>query len=385
MDTVERLTAAFRREPVDRVPVVAWLGLPLIRRMTPSSLTMLDLFDLWVEDPVSSIVKLQENLGLDPILCTHSFFLGTVQRWGEKCMPWPADALENWRVVEEPLRAESSRRYFRRTIATPAGQFTYTFCIENHSCWQLDYLLKKPDDIQLVQYQPDPARADLSRLRSMIDKVGHRAFFTHSVSGIWHEAAKLRNITTLMLDVHDRPEWVRSLLEQIARYKVREMQALATIGVHSVLYNETSLGVGMSPTMYREFILPLDRQVVRAARQAGLLVSYHNCGRSTKILELMADTGTDALETLTPPGLSGDTNLADAKHRVGARVCLFGGFSERVLVEDDPSKVQDEVKRCIDAAADGGGYILRTAGQVLDARPGSIDAMVKTACEYGRY
>ena len=384
MNTVERLSAAFRRQPVDRVPVVVWLGLPLIRRLTPRHLSMLDLFDLWIEDPVGSIVKLQEDLGLDPIVCTHSFHLGTIQRWPEKCITWPEEALANWQVVEERIAGEDGA-CFRRTITTPGGRLTYVYRIENYSGWMLEHPLKRPEDIELLQYLPDPTQMDLSRLRAMVEKVGDRAFFTHAVTGIWHEAAKLRNIVTLSLDLYDRPEWVKSLLALLAEYKVKEVQALARAGIHSILYNETSLGLGISPRTYQEFIQPLDTVVVQAAKDAGLLVSYHNCGRGTKILELMADTGAHALETLTPPALSGDIDLADAKRRVGDRVCLFGGFNERLLADGTPEMVQDEVKRCINAAAEGGGYILRPAGQVFDAWPGAIELMAQTAREYGRY
>jgi hypothetical protein len=36
----------------------------------------------------------------------------------------------------------------------------------------------------------------------------------------------------------------------------------------------------------------------------------------------------DALETFTPRGLGGDTNLAEAKRRIGERVCMIGGFDQ---------------------------------------------------------
>ena len=47
----------------------------------------------------------------------------------------------------------------------------------------------------------------------------------------------------------------------------------------------------------------------------------------------MADTGPDAIETLTSNRSSGDVDLADAKQRIGDRVCLFGGFNEHLLHE----------------------------------------------------
>ena len=45
----------------------------------------------------------------------------------------------------------------------------------------------------------------------------------------------------------------------------------------------------------------------------------------------------------------------------------------------------DEVKRCIDAAAAGGRYILRPIGQVTDVAPGNFEAFVEAGRAYGRY
>jgi uroporphyrinogen-III decarboxylase len=137
--------------------------------------------------------------------------------------------------------------------------------------------------------------------------------------------------------------------------------------------------------MYRDFMLPYDQAVVRAAREAGLLVSYHNCGRGAKFMEDMVSTEPHALETLTPKTSSGDFDLADAKRRVGRQVTLNGGFNERLLATASAEEVTGEVKRCLDVAAVDGRYILRTCGQIFEAAPGNLEAFTETAREYGRY
>jgi uroporphyrinogen-III decarboxylase len=149
--------------------------------------------------------------------------------------------------------------------------------------------------------------------------------------------------------------------------------------------NETWVGVGVAPEHFVEFMKPYETECVQAAHEAGYLVSFHNCGRATLLLEDMADTGPDAIETLTSSRSSGDVDLADAKRRIGDRVCLFGGFNEHLLHEADAQAVREEVKRCLDAAMAGGGYVLRSTGQIFDAKPGLIEVMCETARELGRY
>lgn len=99
----------------------------------------------------------------------------------------------------------------------------------------------------------------------------------------------------------------------------------------------------------------------------------------------MASTGAEALETLTPREMSVDFDLADVKRRVGAYITLNDGFNERLLATGTPGQVRDEVRRCIDAAASGGRYPLRTCGQILDARPENLEAWVDAGRTYGRY
>jgi len=128
-----------------------------------------------------------------------------------------------------------------------------------------------------------------------------------------------------------------------------------------------------------------NRENLPAAKEAGLLVSYHNCGSGQAFIEDMASTGSDSLETLTPKESSGDFDLAESKRRVGDRITLNGGFNERILAASKPPQVRDEVKRCLDAAADGGHYVLQSTGQIFDAVPGNIEVFTATGREYGSY
>ena len=210
----------------------------------------------------------------------------------------------------------------------------------------------------------------------MVRIVGTRAVFHHVTPGVWDEACQLRGVNHLSTDLFDRPAWVHRLLRFITDRQVRLMARLGKVGVQTINYNETWVGFGMSPKTYREFVQPYDTEVIAASHRAGMLVSYHNCGRASRLLELHADTGADALETLTPAGRSGDVDLADAARRVGQRITLFGGFNEHVLANGDLDDVRAEVRRCL-AATRGARYILRATGQIMAARPGNIEAMAE--------
>lgn len=378
VDSFERIETALRGKVADRVPVIAPLGLSFLReRLGPGRL-----FGRFVEDPLGSIVAVQEELGLDPVIWSYSEFIGEVVDWPASLFHWPAEALADWRIEEETVGQGPGYTELQRTIVTPKGSLSSRYRRQTDAKWILEYPMKEEKDLEILAHRPDPARIRVEALAHMVRTVGRRAFFMHVVSGVWNEACNLRGMQQICYDVYDRPGWIKRLFEMITQRQMRQIEALEKAGIPCLVVDETYAGMGISPKLFEEFVLPYDRQLVRLAREKGFLVIFHNCGKASRLLELMADTGADALETLTPPTSSGDLELAEAKRRVGDRLCLCGGFDERVLADGSVEEVRAEVQRCMVAAAEDGGYILRTAGQILAAPPENLEAMVRTAVCY---
>ena len=384
MDSYDRFLTMMRGGLPDRVPVVCWLGLPYLLNRTPSARTYTDLYKLWLDDPISTIVALQEKLGLDPITLTYTEHIGEVLTWPALIFP-NDDANTTWRERREVIARHTGHQIVRRSVTTPGGELSYTYRLDEHARATFEHLLKREQDLELLRFMPDPGTLNIERLTALVQRVGRRAVFHHVTPGVWDEACQLRGINNLATDLYDRPDWVKALMRVITDRQIRLMLRLAQSGIQTINYNETWVGFGISPKAYREFILPYEVKVIQAIHAAGMLVSYHNCGRAHRLLELHADTGADALETLTPADKSGDVDLADAKARVGHRIILFGGFDERVLVNGSTAEVVAEVRRCLDAAARGGRYILRATGQIMAARPGNIEAMTEAVQRYGGY
>jgi uroporphyrinogen-III decarboxylase len=103
------------------------------------------------------------------------------------------------------------------------------------------------------------------------------------------------------------------------------------------------------------------------------------------MLELIAGMGPDAMETFTPRGMGGDVDLAEAKRRIGNRVCMIGGFDQfHYFYNCAPNETRAAVRRCFEAAGPGGAYILSPSDHFFDAEPGLIAAFADEAarCVY---
>lgn len=390
LKTAERTRLVFTRRGLpDRVPVHCWIGLPYIKQhFKPENKSMLDLLHAWIDDPLATLVKMQQELGLDPLITTYSQHIGEMEIWPRLLFPRPLETA-NWQETITIAAQGEGWREHQHQIKTPAGDLDYSYRTEDgYGTASQDYLLKGDNPeakLPALRYFPSAELYDMTVLKRMTAKVGEEAWWLHHVPGPWDMAAQVRGVVNLSLDLRDRPAFVHDLMRFCTDWLKVYYRRLGESGIHSISMNETWVGVGLAPKVFREFIKPYDQECIAAAHQAGYLVSFHNCGRGTQFLEDMVETGPDALETITSKKTSGDFDLADVKRRVGDRICLFGGFNEHTLKSDNPQEVVDEVKRCLDAAAAGGGYILRSTGQIFHANPGMIELMTRTVRDYGRY
>jgi len=93
----------------------------------------------------------------------------------------------------------------------------------------------------------------------------------------------------------------------------------------------------------------------------------------------------DAMETFTPPAMGADVDLAEAKRRIGDKVCMIGGFDQFHFFKDcTTEQTRAEVRRCFEAAGGNGGYILCPSDHFFDADVELIKAYADEAskCAY---
>ena len=73
------------------------------------------------------------------------------------------------------------------------------------------------------------------------------------------------------------------------------------------------------------------------------------------------------------------------KQELKGVACLGGGFPSTLLQFGTKEQVKEEVKRLLDAAMPGGGYIFRTSAGIDAAKVENVEVMFQTVREYGKY
>lgn len=97
----------------------------------------------------------------------------------------------------------------------------------------------------------------------------------------------------------------------------------------------------------------------------------------------MVDAGLNCIQSLEP---AAGVDLAHLKQTLGDRLCFMGGIdSSRVLNFGTSEDIVQEVKRCIKAAGNNGGYFVGPSHNILNAPWENIKALRHAIERYRGY
>lgn len=136
----------------------------------------------------------------------------------------------------------------------------------------------------------------------------------------------------------------------------------------------------MSPKQYAEMYWKPLKKVVMALIDMGVTPYLYTEGAYNTRLETIADV---------PEGKVlyhfENTDMKRAKEVLGGIACIDGNLPLYVLEYGTPDDVREACARLLDDAMDGYGYIFNTAAGVDNASRENMDAMYETLMEYGVY
>ncbi|MBS6194180.1 MAG: hypothetical protein KH828_01185 [Clostridiales bacterium] len=316
------------------------------------------------------------EMGLDPICWVDDYQYTEEQK-------------ENWRIESEVL-SNSQYHTVRYHIHTPAKTLSTVLQSNQYTTWVAEHLLKEKNDIDILErYMPSPKAGIESVKRAAKEhpncliRGSVPSFDIFGQPGCWQDLACIYGIQDLIMETFDDPEWVKEALKIIQRRKLEYIQTLdkAPYDILEDGGGDASTTV-ISPAIFDEFVAPFDTPVIKAVQEKGIRVVYHTCGGMMPILENIADMGPNAMETFTPVDMGGDVDLAEAKQRIGERVCMIGGFDQfHYYTGCTEEATRRKVRECFEEAGAGGGFILSASDHFFDADPKLIKAFADEAAK----
>lgn len=344
MTSKERLMTALNKEKPDRLPVTVhqWQGYHLDKYLGGIS-------ELEACIKIGFDAQIQYFEDMAQFWVTHADF----EKFNTK----------NWSDIPEVIKDDPDDRKVHHTIETPEGNLTYKTAGDRKTTWITEYLIKQDEEIQLIKnYMPVP-KLNLEPLSKKYDEVGDdgilRGFVWGDQAGCWQHAACLCDINDLILATYDKPDWVHELLEILLDKKMQFIESMKGARFDLI---ETGGGSSsstlISPDLHKEFCLPYDRKMHDALHQFGFKITYHTCGGTLGIEEMIVQNGCDASETLAPVSIGSNQEPWDLKQKVGNRIALIGGIDQfNILSGGSKELIFHKVSELFQKVGYDGGYI----------------------------
>lgn len=388
MNSKERMAAAMRHGPVDRVPVMCQLALGhylLNTELTP--------VEVWFtsEGFAAALTTLRQRYAFDGILIN---LLGTDPDW----MRWVRRIetahdggqtvyFRNGDVAQCP--ADDNAHHFpaepRRPLSIEEVDPDRIYYDDPHGVGGLKYPFYfglEPSTPTRDEYWPDYI---FRTIDMVIEQVGEDVSVHGEVFSPWTQFMELLGYEQSLMYLVDDPHRVHAILDAYAAGTSDLAVRQAKRGVDAVLISSAFAGGGfISPQQYEEFVVPYERRVARAIATAGIPAYTHTCGRIGDRLELMVNTDTNGIDTLDPPPL-GTVELEDAKRRVGDRLFFKGNIDAvNTLLTKSRSVVRQDALHRLAVGSRGGGYILSSACSVAPrVPPENLTVLAEASCEFG--
>ena len=200
------------------------------------------------------------------------------------------------------------------------------------------------------------------------------------ICGPWTLAAHLRGAENLIVDTATDPNFIHELMRFTVEIPKRLGEAVKNAGAGLSLSEAPASISLISPKIFREFVLPYEKEVISHLRGKRISVTVHVCGFIEPIMEDLASMGAVAISMDEPSSLEKMFEASQGK------VVVVGNVATNVFLNGTRKDMEDEVKRCLAVGKEREGYIL-SSGCELSPR-GDVER-VKWFCEFasalGRY
>ncbi|MCL4417934.1 MAG: hypothetical protein M1365_14820 [Actinobacteria bacterium] len=353
---IKRLIAAFKREPVDRVPnfevlyedqhVEKFLG-----RYAGNTLA-------FGGDPAKGVV--------DPDIVRPMFpndFIDLCEIIGQDAMVFDAGIWtpfkrkdENGKLVPVSDRSIKTRRDFESLILDSERQIN--------------------DAVKYVKEYKDT----LAKRKS---KIGVGCIYG-CISQTPYEF--MVGMNDFMMMVYEDRQLVEDMLEVSTQHFVKMTKALIEARVDFVWPADDvafKTGLFIPPKIMKEIWVPRMARIMEPAVNAGIPVMFHSDGKIDDIVEDLIDMGLGCLNPMDPYGV----DYRQYKNKYGSRLCLSGNVDiEFPLSKGTPGDVDKDVKEHMDVLKPGYGYVATCSHSIVNYIPHeNVIAYLNAIHKYGIY
>ncbi|MGC9317861.1 MAG: uroporphyrinogen decarboxylase family protein [Armatimonadota bacterium] len=213
-------------------------------------------------------------------------------------------------------------------------------------------------------------------------------FVSGGVGHIWEIAWQLTRMEKLMQDMVLNRAFAGYIFDRITQDRAFMARRYAEAGA-DMIHCGDDIGMQdrlmMSPQMWREWLKPRWRKVIRAAKDVNpdILAWYHSDGDVREVIEDLIEIGFDILNPVQPECM----DPAALKRRYGDRLAFWGCIGTQTTMPfGTPDEVRAAVRWTIDTVGAGGGLLVAPTHVLEPDVPWeNVEALFEAVDEYGVY
>ena len=189
-----------------------------------------------------------------------------------------------------------------------------------------------------------------------------------------------------MMMVYEDRELIEEMLEASCVHFVNLSKAIVAEGVDFIFPADDvafKTGLFIPPKIFKDIWVKRMARIFEPAVNAGIPIMFHSDGRIDDVVEDLIEMGLDCLNPMDPYGV----NYRDYKKRYGSRLCLSGNVDiEFPLSKGTPEDVDADVKEHMDVLKPGYGYVATVSHSVVNyINFENVIAYINAIHKYGIY
>jgi len=315
MTSRERLLAALRGQPVDRLPWSPFLA-------------------YWWESQPQAIqdrgqIHFLRELGADALLRGFTTPFVCSDLWGQSSYSTFSQRIPNCEVRRSERGAD-----MRVWFETPVGALTQLGrrSEQGNTRFLVEHPVKRREDYKVLSYIVERMiiAPDYTAVTDEIAAVGEAGLSAPLISPFGKTPFQslvehFVGAEQLIFDLMDYPAEVEALLAVMSARAEEAVRIAVASPAEAFITWEDSSTTNVSPALFRRYIFPEMRRWAAMVHDAGKLLLHHACGHLRALLPIITEEGVDAVESLSPPP-TGNIEIWEAQALLGQRTGLVGGI-----------------------------------------------------------
>ncbi len=233
------------------------------------------------------------------------------------------------------------------------------------------------DELEVPEVGAARSGIYVDAIRKAKEKITDRPVFA-GIIGPFSLAARLLDVSEIMIDCYDDPDMVHTVLEKATAFLTLYAKAYKAAGADGVVMAEPVAGL-LSPALEEEFSSPYVKQITDAVQDENFLMIYHNCGDNTpRMVDSLLSIGAAAYH------FGNAINMKEMLDKMPGDVVVMGNVDPAgVLRMGTPESVREATLGLLNECAEYKNFVLSSGCDIPPMTPWeNLDAFFAASNEF---